>query len=129
LTSPWDSSADDTPPRLEIPKVRPHRFSWKGAGTIGIPKDAWHVVPQRWVENDDGGSTEHAEVITAPSDESLFQSLHGVTAKDADYDVLATSIRSDEYAGILDVLREMAAQHPAAMWFVRSWSADSAASD
>ena len=129
LTSPWDSNADDTPPRLEIPKVRPHRFSWKGAGTIGIPKDAWDVIPQRRVENDDGGSTEDAEVIASSSDESLFRRLHGVTAKDADYDELAKSVRDDEYAGILDVVKEMAAQHPAAMWFVRSWSVDSAASD
>jgi len=93
------------------------------------PKDAWHVIPQRRVENDDGGSTEDAEVIASSSDESMFRRLHGVTAKDADYDELAKSVRDDEYAGILDVVKEMAAQHPAAMWFVRSWSVDSAASD
>jgi len=129
LTSPWDSKADDTPPRLEIPKVRPHRFSWKGAGTIGIPKDPWHVIPQRWIEGDDGGSSEDAEIIASSSDESKFQILHGITAKDADYDELAKSIQDHEYAGILDVIREMAAQHPAAMWFVRSWSVDSSAPD
>ena len=59
----------------------------------------------------------------------MFQRLHGVTAKDADYDELAKSVRDDEYAGILDVIKEMAAQRPAAMWFVRSWSVDSAASE
>jgi hypothetical protein len=74
-------------------------------------------------------STEEAEVIGSSGDESMFRSLHGVTAKDADYDELARSVRDDEYAGIVDVIKEMAAQHLAAMWFVRSWSVDSALSD
>jgi hypothetical protein len=56
LTTPWDPKADDAPPRLDVPKVRPHRFSWKNAGTIGIPKGPWTVIPQRWVEGDNGGS-------------------------------------------------------------------------
>jgi hypothetical protein len=109
LTSPWDPNADDTPPRLEVPKVRAHRFSWKGADTIGFPKDAWNVIPQRWGDNDDGGSTEDAEVIASSADEAMFRRLHGVIAKDADYDELAKSVRDDEYAGIVDVIKEMAA--------------------
>jgi hypothetical protein len=36
LTVASDAKAEDSPPRLELPKVRPHRFSWKDAGTIGI---------------------------------------------------------------------------------------------
>ncbi len=59
----------------------------------------------------------------------MFHKLHGVIAKDANYDELAESIVDDDYAGIVDAIREMAAQHPAAMWFVRSWSVESAASD
>ena len=129
LTAPWDSKTDDSPPRLQVPKVRPHRFSWKGAGTVGFPRDAWHVTGQRWIDRDDGGLTEEAEVIASSADEWMFHKLHGVIAKDANYDELAESIVDDDYAGIVDAIREMAAQHPAAMWFVRSWSVESAASD
>jgi hypothetical protein len=129
LTGPWDSKTDDTPPRFEIPRVRPHRFSWKNAGTVGIPKGPWTVTPQRWIENDDGGSTEDAEVITASSDEWMFQKLHGVAAKDADYDELAERAAGEEYEGMLDALKGMAAQHPDAMWFVRSWSVETQAFD
>ncbi len=129
LTTPWDSKAEDSPPHLEVPKVRPHRFSWKDAGTVGIPKDPWRVTAQRWIAGVDGGSTEEAEVITSPSDEWLFVKLHGVIAKDANYDELATSIVEDDYRGIVDVLKEMATQHPDAMWFVRSWSVETSASD
>jgi hypothetical protein len=129
LTTPWDSKTAQTPPRLEIPKVRPHRFSWKHAGTIGYPRGPWTVTPQRWIESDDGGSTQEAEVITSSSDESMFHKLHGVTARDADYDELAEWIVEDEYKGILDVIKEMATQHPDAMWFVRSWSVEIAAPD
>lgn len=127
LTAPWDSEAEDAPPRLEVPKVRPHRFAWKNAGTVGIPKGPWTVVPQRWVEGDAGGSTEDAEVITSASDESIFRKLRGVVAKDANYDELAQQIAEDEYAGLLAVLKEMAAQHPDAMWLVQSWIVETAA--
>jgi hypothetical protein len=129
LTIPWDSKAADTPPRLEIPKVGRHRFSWKHAGTVGFPRGPWTVVPQRWSENDDGGSTEEAEVITLSSDEWMFNKLHGVSAKDADYDELAALIVEDEYQGIVDVIKEMAKQHPDNMWFVRSWDVETAAAD
>jgi len=129
LTTAWDSNDDETPPRLEIPKVRPHRFSWKNAGTVGIPKDAWHVVPQRWVEGGDRETTEDAEIITAASDESIFRKLHGVIAKDANYDEIDEQIADDDYEGLIDVLKGMAAQHPDAMWFVRSWVVESGVSE
>jgi hypothetical protein len=129
LTAPWDSRSSNTPPRLEVPKVRPHRFSWKNAGTVGYPRGPWAVKPQRWIEGDEAGSTEEAEVISSSSDESLFLKLHGVSAKDANYDELAEWIAEPEYEGILDVIREMATQHPDAMWFVQSWSVESAAPD
>lgn len=86
-------------------------------------------MAQRWIEGDDAGSTEEAEVISSSSDESMFAKLHGVTAKDANYDELAEGIAEPEYEGILDVIKEMATQHPDAMWFVRSWSVESAAPD
>src|SRR5271166_6606631 len=110
LTAPWDSKVDDAPARLDVPKGRAHRFSWKNAGTVGFPKDPWRVVPQRWVEGAEGGSTEDAEIITSASDEWMFQKLHGVIATDANYDELGERIAGDEYEGLLDVLREMAAQ-------------------
>jgi hypothetical protein len=130
LTTPWDSKAEEAPPRLEVPKVRPHRFSWKDAGTVGIPKDPWHVTAQRLIAGvEGGGSTEDAEVITSPGDERIFAKLHGVIAKDANYDKLAASIAEDDYRGIVDVLKEMATQRPDAMWFVRIWSVEASASD
>lgn len=129
LTRPWDSKSSNTPPRLEVPKVRPHRFSWKKAGTVGFPRNPWKVTPQRWTDGDDGGSTEEAEVITSSSDEGVFLKLHGVVAKDANYDGLAEWIVEGEYQGIVDVIKEMAAQHPDAMWFVKSWSVETAAAD
>ena len=129
LTSAWDSKTANSPPNLDIPKVRPHRFSWKGAGTVGMPRDPWHVKAQRWIDSDEGGATDEAEVITSPSDEWLFQDLHGVRAKDADYDELARCVAQDECKGIVDVIREMATQHPDAMWFVRSWSVETSAPD
>jgi hypothetical protein len=121
LTTAWDSKTEDAPRRLEVPKVRPHRFSWKNAGTVGFPKSPWTVVPQRWVEGDDRGSSEDAEIITSAGDESIFTNLHGVLAKDTNYDELAERIAGDEYDGLLDVLKEMAAQQPDVMWFVKSW--------
>jgi hypothetical protein len=86
-------------------------------------------MPQRWNENDDGGSTDESEVIAASSDEWMFNKLHGFSAKDVDYDELAELIVEDEYPGILDVIKEMAKQHPDAMWFVRSWDVETAAPD
>jgi hypothetical protein len=121
LTTPWDSSDPDAVPRLEVPKVRPHRFAWKDAGAVGIPKSAWHVVPQRWVEGDDGGTTQDAEVITAAADEPRFEKLHGVLAKNANYEELGAQIAEEAYAGLLEALKEMAAQHPDSMWFIKSW--------
>lgn len=129
LTTAWNSKDDETPPRLEVPKVRPHRFSWKNAGTVGIPKDAWKVIPQRWVEGGDRETTEDAEIITSASDESIFQKLHGVVAGDANYDELAEQLDKDDYAGLLDVLKEMAAQHLDAMWFVGSWTVEAGVSE
>jgi hypothetical protein len=129
LTTPWDSNDPDASPRLEVPAVRSHRFSWKNAGTVGIPKSAWKVVPQRWIEPDDGGSTAEAEVITAAVDEPRFKRLHGVLAKDADYDELGAQISEEAYAGMLDVLKEMATQHPESMWFVKSWIVETGAAE
>lgn len=86
-------------------------------------------MPQRWEDNDDGGSTEEAEVIAPSSDEWMFSKLHGVSARDVDYDELAASIVEDEYRGIADVIKAMAIQHPDAMWFVRSWDVETSASD
>ena len=83
-------------------------------------------MPQRPTE-DDGGSTDEAEVIAPSSDEWMFRSLHGVLANDANYNALAEWVVGDEYNGILDVIKEMATQHPDAMWFVASWSVESAA--
>jgi hypothetical protein len=47
----------------------------------------------------------------------------------ANNDAPAESIVDDRYEGILDTIKEMARQHPDAMWFVRSWSVESAAPD
>jgi hypothetical protein len=129
LTTPWDSRSSSTPSRLEVPKVRRHRFSWKNAGTIGFPRDPWTVTPQRWVDGDDGGSTEEAEVITSTVDEPVFLKLHGIVAKDANYDALAERIADSEYEGILDAIKEMASQHPDAMWFVKAWTVEPRAAD
>jgi hypothetical protein len=129
LTSPWDSKTSDTPPTLEIRKVRPHRFSWKRAGTVGFPRGPWSVTAQRRTEDVGGGSTDDAEVITSPSEEWIFTKLHGIVAKDANYDALAEWILDDQYAGILDTIKEVAMQHPDAMWFVRSWTVESAPPD
>lgn len=127
LTSPWDSKTSDTPPGLDVPKVRPHRFSWKHAGTIGFPRDPWTVVAQRWSEGDDGGATDEAEVVTSSADESMFRGLHGHKANDANYDELAERLTDVDYQGLLDVIKEMARQHPDAMWFVKSWTVETAA--
>jgi hypothetical protein len=129
LTTPWDSRSSSIPLRLEVPKVRRHRFSWKNAGTIGFPRDPWTVAPQRWVDGDDGGSTEEAEVITSSGDEMAFLKLHGILAKDANYDELAECIVGSEYEGILDAINEMALQHPDAMWFVKAWTVEPTAGD
>jgi hypothetical protein len=129
LTTAWDSKTEDNPPRLEVPKVRPHRFSWKHAGTIGFPKGPWAVKAQRWIESDEDASTDEAEVITSSSDEWVYRKLHGVTAKDANYDELAELLADDENEGILGVIMEMGIQHPDAMWFVRSWIVEAAAID
>lgn len=87
------------------------------------------MTGQRWIAGAERGSTEEAEVITSPSDEWMFVKLHGVIAKDANYDELAASLVEADYRGIVDVLKEMAAQHPDAMWFVRSWSVETSPSD
>jgi len=129
LTAPWDSKAEDAPSRLEVPKVHPHRFAWKNAGAVGIPKDPWNVVPQRWVEGDEAGTSEEAEVVTSASDEAIFQTLHGVIAKDANYGALAERIPEADYAGMVETLQEMGSQHPAAMWFVKSWIVETGAYD
>lgn len=129
LTTAWDSKTEDTPPHLEVPKVRPHRFSWKHAGTIGHPRGPWGVKAQRWIEHDELALTDEAEVITSLSDEEIFRKLHGVTAREAKYDELAEWLVGDEAEGILEVIKEMAVQYPEAMWFVRSWSVETAALD
>jgi hypothetical protein len=125
LTSPWDVRVDATPPRLDVPKVRPHRFSWKRAGTVGHPRGPWQIFPQRPEANADGGTSDEAEVIVPGADEELFSSLGGVLAQDADYDAVAARIGGDDgYAGIVETLRAIGAQHPQAMWLVRAWSVD-----
>jgi hypothetical protein len=128
LTSPWDVRANAMPDRLDVPKVAPHRFSWKRAGMVGYPRDPWRVFPQRPDTSDDGGSSDEAEVIVPGTDEELFASLHGVLARNADYDAVAARIGGDNgYAGIVDTLRVIGAQHPDAMWLVRTWWVDSVA--
>jgi hypothetical protein len=130
LTSPWDVRVDARPRALDVPKVAPHRFSWKRAGMVGHPRGPWRVFPQRPDTSDDGGVSVEAEVIVPGTDEDLFASLHGVLAGDADYDAVAARIGADGgYAGIVDTLRAIGAQHPDAMWFVQSWSVESAAPD
>jgi hypothetical protein len=115
------------PRSLKVPKVTPHRFSWKRAGAVGYPRDPWKVLPQRPDTSSAGGIVDEAEVIVPGADEELFASLHGVLARDADYDAVAARIREDDgYAGIIDTLRALGAQHPDAMWFVRTWSVESA---
>jgi hypothetical protein len=127
LTSPWDANVDEMPRQLRVPKVAPHRFSWKRAGTVGYPRGPWQVFPQRPDTRDDGGVSDEAEVIVPGSDEDLFASLHGLVARNADYDAVAARIAGDDrYAGIVDTLRAIGAQHPDAMWFVRTWSVDTA---
>jgi hypothetical protein len=127
LTSPWDARRDTMPRSLKVPKVTPHRFSWKRAGAVGYPRDPWKVLPQRPDTSSAGGIVDEAEVIVPGADEELFASLHGVLARDADYDAVAARIREDDgYAGIIDTLRALGAQHPDAMWFVRTWSVESA---
>jgi hypothetical protein len=126
LTSPWDVRADRMPHRLEVPKVAPHRFSWKRAGMVGYPRGPWQVFPQRPDTSDDGGISDEAEVIAPGADEELFATLHGMLARDADYDAVAARIVGDEgYAGIVDALRAIGAQHPDAMWLVGVWWVDS----
>jgi hypothetical protein len=123
LTPPWDVRADAMPHSLDVPKVAPHRFSWKHAGTVGHPRGPWQVFPQR---PDDGGASEEAEVIVPGTDEESFASLHGVLARDADYDAVAARIGGDAaYAGIVDTLRAIGTQHPDAMWLVHAWWVDS----
>jgi hypothetical protein len=126
LTPPWDLSADAMPRMLDVPKVVSHRFSWKRAGTVGHPRGPWKVFPQRPDVSDDGGASEEAEVIVPGGDEELFASLHGVLARDANYDTVVTRIGADDgYAGIVDTLRAIGAQHPDAMWLVHAWWVDS----
>jgi hypothetical protein len=67
-----------------------------------------------------------AEVIVPGTDEELLASLHGVLARDANYDAVAARIGGDNgYAGIVDTLRAIGAQHPDAMWLVHAWWVDS----
>lgn len=129
LTDAWDSRTENTPLRLEVPKVRPHRFSWKHAGTVGFPRGPWGVKEQRCTEDDETLLSEEAEVVTSSSDEKIFEKLHGVTARDANYDELVEVLAGDEHKGILNVIKEMALQYPDAMWFVRSWAVDAAPFD
>src|ERR1700683_3068495 len=117
LTSPGDVGVAAMPCGLDVPKVVPHRFSWKRAGRVGHPRGPWHVFPQRPDASDDGGTSDEAEVIMPGSDEQLFASLHGVLARDANYDAVAARIAGDDgYAGVVDTLRAIGAQHPDAMW-------------
>jgi hypothetical protein len=126
LTSPWDARRDMVPHSLNVLKVTPHRFSWKQAGTVGYPRDAWHVFPQRPDTSSGGGVSDEAEVIVPGADEELFANIHGVLARDADYDAVAVRIKGDDgYAGIVDTLRALGAQCPDAMWLVRTWSVES----
>jgi hypothetical protein len=125
LTQPWDASVDAMPRGLDVPKVAPHRFSWKRAGTVGHPRGPWRVFPQQPDTSDDGGASEEAEVIVPGADEEIFASLHGALARDANYDAVAARIGGDDgYAGIVDTLRAIGAQHPDAMWLVHAWWVD-----
>jgi hypothetical protein len=127
LTLPWDVRLDAMPRSLDVPKVAPHRFSWKRAGMVGHPRGPWQVFPQRPDMSDDGTSDE-AEVIVPGTDEEQFASLHGVLARDADYDAVAARIGGNAgYAGIVEALRAIGAQHPDAMWLVHAWWVDGAA--
>lgn len=115
------------PHALDVRKVMPHRFSWKGAGTVGHPRGPWQVFPQQPERNAGGGTSDEAEVIVPGTDVELFSSLHGVLAQDADYDAVAVRIVGDSgYAGIVDTLCAIGAQHPSAMWLVHAWSVDRA---
>jgi len=126
LTSPWGARADAAPHRLDVPKVAPHRFSWKQAGMVGHPRGPWQVFPQRPDTSDDGGASDEAEVIVPSADEELFATLNGVLARDANYDAIAARIGGDDgYAGIVDTLRAIGGQHPDAMWLVHAWWVDS----
>ena len=128
LTAPWDARADAMPRALDVPKVAPHRFSWKRAGTVGHPRGPWQVFPQRPDTSGAGGTSDEAEVIAPGTDEQLFANLHGVLAQDGPYDEVAARIAGDDgYAGIVDTLRAIGAQHPDAMWLVHAWSVDSVA--
>jgi hypothetical protein len=128
LTSPWDVRVDAMPGSLDVPKVAPHRFSWKRTGMVGHPRGPWHVFPQRPDASDDGGTSDEAEVIVPGTDEELFARLHGVLARDANYDAVAARIGGDDsYAGIVDTLRAIGAQYPDAMWLVHAWLVDSVA--
>jgi hypothetical protein len=128
LTSPWDVHVDAMPNRLDVPKVTPHRFSWKRAGTVGYPRGPWQILPQRPDTSDDGGVSDEAEVIAPSTDADLFASLHGVLARDANYDAVAARISGDDgYACIVETLRAIGAQHLGAMWLVQAWSVDEVA--
>ncbi|HET6274651.1 MAG TPA: hypothetical protein VFE16_01770 [Candidatus Cybelea sp.] len=128
LTSPWDVRTDAMPRALDVPKVTPHRFSWKRAGVVGHPRSPWQVFPQRPDRSDDGGASDEAEVIVPGTDEGLFASLHGDLARVANYDMIAARIGTDDgYAGIVETLRAIGAQHPDAMWFVHAWWVDGVA--
>jgi hypothetical protein len=128
LTRPWDAEANAISRDLHVPSVAAHRFSWKRAGTVGHPRGPWQVFPQRPDMSDDGGVSTEAEVIVPGADEGLFAGLHGVLAGVADYGALAARVGTDSaYAGIVDTLRSMGAQHPDAMWLVHAWWVDSSA--
>jgi hypothetical protein len=124
LTDPWDIGAAATPDRLAVPKVTRHRFSWKRAGSVGYPRGPWRVFPQR-EDPGDGGWSDDAEVIAPGRDAALFAQLHGMLAKDVDYEALAVAVGGDpDYCGIVDVIRAMGTEHLDAMWIVRPWTVD-----
>jgi hypothetical protein len=83
LTRPWDVRVAAMPQELDVPKVAPHRFSWKQAGTVGHPSGPWQVFPQRPDTSGDAGTSDEA-AVTPGTDGQAFATLHGVRARDAD---------------------------------------------
>lgn len=87
--------------------VRPHRYSWKRPAEGPIPN-----------------VTTEAECIAFSSDHWKFQPLHSLLGQYTEAALVAVAERFDEdeddgdYPTMLPVLREMAEQHPDAMWFV-----------
>lgn len=93
----------------------PKSHASKGADPLPVREHQWLW---KYIDSETGGTSCVAEVIAWSSDHWMFASLHGTLAKNTNFAPLIECGVPEEYDGILPVLREMADQHPDAMWFV-----------